>query len=110
MSMPIRAARLFLLVTDVYVERLRNITEEEALQEGVIFVPVTNGWQAGYVSDFESSRFFETAVEAFAYAWDKAGTSYDPAVAGFSANPWVFVTRYKVLHRGDKELQENGIV
>ena len=55
--MPKEAARIFLRVTDVRVEMLQDITEEQAIKEGAMPVPL---------NDVE----FALAINNFAYIWD----------------------------------------
>jgi len=91
--MPKWAARLWVCNTGVRVERIRDITEDDVLADGVRQV-----W------DFdEDIDYFETDAgrstcpfEAYAYLWDsiyaKRGLEWD-------SNCWVFVTSYEVTER-----------
>ena len=78
--MPREAARLFLRVTDVRAERLQEITEADALAEGV--EPI-------YGNDFASEK---RHVPAFAALWDalNAKRGY-----GWDTNPWVWVYTFE---------------
>ncbi|MDR0936165.1 MAG: hypothetical protein LBM98_05720 [Oscillospiraceae bacterium] len=73
--MPKQAARLFLRVTDVRVERLQDITVDDALSEGITFV---------------SSP--QHAVDQYVELWNnlnaKRGYSWD-------TNPWVWVYTFE---------------
>lgn len=81
--MPRAAARLFLKVIDVRVERLQDITEEDALLEGL-----KNGWEprmnGGYI----------TAMSNFEDLWDSIYGKSD--IKKWESNPWVFVTEFEV--------------
>lgn len=61
--MPKEAARIWLKVTDVRVERLQDITEEQARAEGFY-----RGWQH---PDLPNSTPSETARQAFMWVWHK---------------------------------------
>ena len=65
--MPREAARIFLRVTDVRVERLRDITEEQAQAEGLY-----RGWALT-----ETSSVASTAKQAFMWVWDSTVSASD---------------------------------
>lgn len=77
--MPKEAARIFLKVTDVRVERLQDITEEDAIAEGMSKTLVD-----GVV--------FISAKGNFHVLWDSLNIkrSY-----GWEANPWVWVIEFE---------------
>ena len=76
--MPREAARLFLRVTDVRVERVQDITHAGALAEGIVQCP---GWK------FELSECDCTIAE-FGKLWDALGFEWE-------RNPWVFVYSFE---------------
>jgi hypothetical protein len=69
--MPKTAARIFLKVTDIRVERLQDITVEQAIKEG-----------------------FNSAYE-FNVLWDKTIKKQDLDKYGWNANPWVWVYEFE---------------
>lgn len=76
--MPKEAARIFLKVTDVRVERLQDITEEQAEKEGVKAYGQNN-------CSGTSARI------AFAELWDSISeTKFE-----WRANPWVWVIEFE---------------
>ena len=83
--MPREAARLFLEVTDVRVERLQEILCGDMAAEGVIPQTVTGGqwqqWQHEYFRPF----------------WDSI---YSKRGFGWEQNPWVLVIAFKRLGKG----------
>ena len=87
--MPKEAARLFLRVTDVRVERLQEITEEQAESEGLY-----KGWTAT-----ERSSMATTAKQAFMWVWDSTVKPADRALYGWTANPWVWVIEFERISR-----------
>lgn len=77
--MPREAARIFLRVTDVRVERLQEITDEGAKAEGA-----NNGIGV-------SDKIRETAIEQFQRIWNSTLKHMDHIRYGWAANPWVWV-------------------
>ena len=82
--MPKEAARIFLRVTHVRLERLQAITADECPMEGV--------WPlyAGHVGEREA--FYKGA---FAKLWDSTVKQADLDAYGWEANPWVWVIRFE---------------
>ncbi len=80
--MPREAARLFLKVKDVRVERLQDITEEDAEKEGVKAYGPNN-------CSGTSARI------AFAELWDSTIKKQDIDRYGWAANPWVWVIEFE---------------
>lgn len=91
--MPKEAARIFLRVADVRVERLQDIDDEGAKAEGVNF----KNWKgAGFE---EKMRHF--AIERFAEIWDSTIKKKDRDRYGWDANPWVWVIEFQRISRED---------
>ncbi|MFA7943032.1 hypothetical protein ACEK06_11280 [Pseudomonas brenneri] len=81
--MPRAACRILLEITDVRVERLQDITYEQAAAEGVHRGPLRE-WCA---SD-EGGACHKYPVPAFRDLWQSVGGNWD-------ANPWVWVVEFK---------------
>lgn len=92
--MPKEAARIFLWVTDVRVERLQNITAEHVLNEGVdVKFPEP---KPGYISlAYTEMRLKPEARKQFADLWDKTIKLADLSTYGWEANPWVWVIAFE---------------
>ena len=92
--MPRWASRILLEITDVRVERLQDITEEQALAEGIVGVPFRpdDGWPicTGCMvgPDDGKTGLQTTAAKAFAGLWHSVGGNWN-------ANPWVWVVEFK---------------
>ena len=110
--MPRAACRILLEITDVRVERLQDISEEQAQAEGCFFTdygrkcghtgsgwtevgdcpapeahhPLRNGWMWDKTSS--PNECLGTATWAFANLWQKTGGDWE-------ANPWVWVVEFK---------------
>ncbi|WP_300727266.1 hypothetical protein [Pseudomonas sp.] len=80
--MPRWASRILLEVTDVRVERLQDITEEQALAEGI-----KKHSDGGY--HVEDGKYYsDSPIESFAGLWSSVGGDWD-------ANPWVWCVSFK---------------
>ncbi len=87
--MPRKAARIFLKATDVRVQRVCDITEEEAIKEGC-----TSGYESTGDGKFEDVLEREwTAKEAFQELWD----SCYQFPKNWCGNPWVWVIEFERL-------------
>ena len=82
--MPREAARIFLRVTDVRVERLQEIDEDGAIAEGLY-----RWWQLT-----RASTPAGTARQAFMWLWQHL-TRKAPVEQGWAANPWVWVIAFE---------------
>lgn len=90
--MPKEAARIFLEVTNVRVERLQDITEDGARAEGCIdfYDKIGDG-------KFEDVLEFDlTARDAFIDLWDSTLKKEQLELYGWDNNPWVWVIEFKV--------------
>lgn len=86
--MPKEAARIWLKVTNVKVERLQEITEDGAESEGAID-------SRGFIlsPDNEYNRM-HTAREHFTEIWNSTIKKSDLDRYGWDANPWVWVIEF----------------
>ena len=96
--MPKEAARIFLKVKDMRVERLQEITTEQARAEGCdgrCECPSsgTDGSLSCITRDF--------SIEKFETAWDSAIKKSDLDRYGWDANPWVLVIEFKMINIDD---------
>lgn len=99
--MPKEAARIWLKVTDVRVERLQDITEEQAEKESGID-------NRGFIHspDNEYSHI-HTALEDFRdNIWNSTIKKSDLDLYGWDANPWVWVIEFKRCEKPKEEIVE----
>ncbi|RHK98277.1 hypothetical protein [Blautia obeum] len=87
--MPKEAARIWLKVTNVRVERLQDITEDGAEAEGAID-------NRGFIHSPENEydRIY-TAREYFIKIWDRTIKKSDLDIYGWDVNPWVWVIEFE---------------
>ena len=93
--MPKEAARIWLKVTDVRVERLQDITEDGAKAEGA-------NWKNGQNVGWEE-KMKRTATERFAEIWDSTIKKSDIDRYGWNANPWVWVIEFERCEKPKEE-------
>lgn len=92
--MPKEAARIWLRVVDVQLERLQDITENGAKAEGAID-------NRGFIHSPENEyNRIHTARAHFAEIWNSTIKKSDIDRYGWKANPWVWVIEFE---RCDKE-------
>ena len=95
--MPKEAARIWLKVTDVRVERLQEITEEQACMEGTDpwdeACYENNGWHPTF-SDPDSGGD-PNMIDEFHKLWNSTIKKSDLDRYGWDANPWVWAIEYE---------------
>ena len=88
--MPRWASRILLEITDVRVERLNSISQEDAQAEGLELT----GWRPTY-SDPDSGGEVLTPYDNFAQLWESIYGE-----ESWKANPWVWVIEFKRVEGG----------
>lgn len=92
--MPKEAARIFLRVTGVRVERLQDMRYDDCLAEGV---------RLHFIHEMDLSHAPLIAREKFAGVWDTTVKKSDLELYGWQANPWVWVIEFERV-----EVTKNG--
>lgn len=90
--MPREAARLFLKVTEVRVERLQDISEEAAISEGVSRYPKSPIY--GYKNYCDETNFVLSAKESFETLWKKINGE-----TSWNENPYVWVIGFERIDK-----------
>ena len=92
--MPKEAARIWLKVTDVRVERLQEITEDGAKAEGINEEWAMSWWSPTYYDP--DSGGYPKYRDTFAFeVWNKTIKKFDIDRFGWDANPWVWVIEFE---------------
>lgn len=109
--MPREAARIFLRVTDVRVERLQEISYTELVAEGVIplgHLPggckcsaYTDGCMDGPCVNRDNYEFWRYATP-FIKLWDRTVNPADRDTFGWDADPWVWVIGFERIKRAEE--------
>lgn len=97
--MPRWASRILLEITDIRIERLQDISEADALAEGVEPVEIIcsrDGEKTAY-RDYEFSGIYPNSPkDSFKSLWRKIN-----GADSWAANPWVWVVSFRVVRGGD---------
>lgn len=93
--MPKEAARIWLKVTDVRVERLQDITPKDAENEGVgnLFYEDIGYGEKNYGTEVDPE--YGIVKEQFAWLWESTIKKSDIDRYGWDANPWVWVIEFE---------------
>lgn len=94
MHMPRWASRLTLTVTEVRVERLQDISEADALAEGIYEVRSRAGDGMRHFGTSLSDSVWPTATRAYRNLWE--GINGPDA---WDANPWIVAVSFDVARR-----------
>lgn len=104
--MPKEAARIFLEVTNVRVERLKDISEEDAIAEGIdkkgdLYF---NYFESKLLGKVLQKEYFykEIPKVSFMSLWSKIN-----GIDSWKANPWVWVYEFKQVHHPKDFLNED---
>lgn len=97
--MPKEAARLFLRVKSVRVEKLQEIDGFGILSEGI---------DNGKSNPKMGERWGNMQLMAFSKLWDSTIKSSDLSVYGWACNPWVWVIEFKRISKNELELEKKG--
>jgi len=104
--MPKEAARIFLKVTNVFVQRLHGISPESAVEEGIEYWNIDMHSEEGAMhadyknymwkddSGYEDFHFptYADPISSFQSLWSKINGKEN-----WDANPWVWVIQFEVL-------------
>lgn len=80
--MPREAARLFLRVTDVRVERIQDISYEDCMKEGIKQISGSGLYDCGL------DKYYSNSKQAFEKLWENLYHNW-------SNNPWVWVIHFE---------------
>ena len=93
--MPKEAARIFLKVTGVRVEKLQDITEEGAKAEGAYKLAQSNPTKCVENKDVDNGSY----LNGFKRVWFKTLPKYYKDYATFEGNPYVWVIEFQRVER-----------
>ncbi|MDT4377107.1 hypothetical protein RO787_27660 [Blautia coccoides] len=99
--MPKAAARIWLRVTDVRVERLRDITPDGAIKEGIHFCECPDGYT--WKGESSISNCYTDPIGAMQALWDTTIKKPDLDCYGWDANPWVWVIKFERCEKPEEE-------
>ena len=103
--MPKEAARIWLKVKQVRVERLHDMSEHDAIAEGI--EEVESAWPnktwGNYDTKGDDAGYFFDPINSFSSLWVAIN-----GAASWLANPWVWVIEFEVLSTTGKPAELNG--
>ncbi len=91
--MPKEAARIWLKVTDVRVERLQEITDEQAKREGIQYDECPTGFTWKQETDMHNC--YTTPIGAMQALWNSTIKKSDIDRYGWDANSYVWVIEFE---------------
>lgn len=102
--MPREAARIFLRVTEVRVERLQDITATQIEREGIRLyddICRDESWHPSFYDP--DSGGSPSLIIGISRMWDSIIKPDDRALYGWDANPWVWVIEFQRISREEAE-------
>jgi hypothetical protein len=87
--MPREAARVFIEMTKIWVEKLQEIDDEGAKAEGANFV---NGYNVGW-----EEKMNRSVIQRYEDIWNSTIPKKDIPIYGWNANPHVWANEFKRL-------------
>lgn len=98
--MPKEAARIFLRVKDVRVERLNSISDKDCIAEGCGGIPCRAcGGNGGRCPDCWGTGWQEPPLLDFMFTWESTIKESEKDLYGWDANPWVFVIEFERINK-----------
>lgn len=97
--MPKEAARIFLRVTDVRVERLQDITSGQIDAEGC----------KEWAYSAKTGELLPSGPSFFRIKWDSTIKPSDLPIYGWNANPWVWVIEFERISREEAMLEDRHV-
>lgn len=85
--MPKEACRIFLQIEQIKIERLQDISEEDAIAEGIENTHIYKGYR--YYRDYECGGGDLKPLESFRSLWESINGK-----GSWDVNPWVWVIKF----------------
>lgn len=93
--MPKEAARIFLRITDIRVERMQDITEEDAISEGIEYI--VSDLLRGY-TDYSTPNgimgVVDSPIQSFRTLWESIN-----GPESWTANPWAWCVSFERIDK-----------
>lgn len=88
--MPKIAARIYLKITNVRVEKLQDISEQDSVNEGVEESSIDKGWYKNYVNNLLTKN----AIRSFFSLWESINGN-----KSLDNNPWVWLIEFERIEK-----------
>ena len=102
--MPKAAARLFLRVADIRVERLQEMPHDAPKKEGIHYCECPDGFT--WNSHTTMQDCYINPMGAMKALWNSTVKKSDLEIYGWDANPWVWVIEFERISREEAEKEE----
>lgn len=97
--MPKAAARIWLEVTDISLERLQAISEEDAISEGIKPIWINDDSSCNKFKNYiNNGKDSLSPKDSFRSLWESIN-----GAESWDRNPWIWVVKFKVLSTTGKE-------
>ena len=103
--MPKEAARIFLRVTDIRVERLQEMPHDAPKKEGIHYCECPDGFT--WNSHTTMQDCYINPMGAMKALWNSTVKKSDLETYDWDANPWVWVIEFERISREEAEKEEN---
>ena len=101
--MPRWASRLTNIVTNVRIQRLQDIGEEDAIAEGAWHGGTYNRFADDLKSSCTPGMWFPTATDWYPNLWDRIN-----GAGAWAANPWVIAYTFRVIRQNIDQIEEKA--
>ena len=105
--MPKEAARLFLRVTGVRVERLQEMPHDAPKKEGIHYCECPDGFT--WNSHTTMRDCYINQMGAMKALWNSTVKKSDLETYGWDANPWVWVIEFERISREEAMLEDRHV-
>jgi len=95
--MPKKAARIWLKVTDVRVERLQDMSRDDAIKEGIHYCECPDGYT--WKEQADMNKCYITTMWAMKALWNSTIKKSGIDLYGWDANPWVWVIEFELCEK-----------
>lgn len=102
--MPKEAARIWLKVNDIRVERLQEITDEQVKREGIQYDECPTGFT--WKQETYMHNCYTTPIGAMQALWNSTIKKSDLDRYGWNANPWVWVIEFERCNKPKEESEK----
>jgi hypothetical protein len=93
--MPRWASRITLRVTDVRVERVQDISADDAIFEGAVDAGVVAAYEASEYTEYgDEHEIPDMCIDQFRALWESIN---GPRGFGWDENPWVWVVEFEMV-------------
>jgi hypothetical protein len=95
--MPRWASRTLLEITDVIPQRIQDMTDADALAEGIKILPITGTGACHCLYTIDDIEVFETALKAYRHLFRTVNHQKGGKDTSWARNDWVWKITFKVL-------------